>query len=165
MPLSDDCCDVSFELLTSLVGDGEVSLEVWSDSSSSAVKDPPLLLVKWHVVLDSQSVLVSTDVFVPEQGSTTAHLRSQLESDSVGNWLLWILSSLLVDPPGLVGSVVAIPEDDMSSLGIACPMDIETFLSIVLDVLLVLAEPSDSILVISSIGSDAGSSSDIESVS
>jgi hypothetical protein len=38
--------------------DGSVSVSKGSDSSGSPVKDPPLSVVSWVVVLDSESILV-----------------------------------------------------------------------------------------------------------
>jgi hypothetical protein len=45
----------------------------WSDSLGSGVKLPPLIAVEWIVVSDSQSELVSSDIFFPEQSSMSSH--------------------------------------------------------------------------------------------
>jgi len=47
------------------VGDGVVSLCVSSDGSGSSVKDEPLVVTEGSVVLDSQSVLMSSNMLVP----------------------------------------------------------------------------------------------------
>jgi len=47
---------------TVLDGDNEVSVGPGSDGSGSPVEDPPLFVVVWVVVLDSQSVLARSDV-------------------------------------------------------------------------------------------------------
>lgn len=44
-----------------------------SDGFGSPVKGPPLSAVTWAVVLDSQSVLMSSDVLMPEEGFTSSH--------------------------------------------------------------------------------------------
>lgn len=89
LPLSDNSSSVDDESLSSLVGDGIVSLQVWSDGSSSRVENEPLSLVPWLVIVDSKSVLVSTDVLMPEEGSSRSHSSSELESVSIFKWLSW----------------------------------------------------------------------------
>lgn len=72
----DSIVSVSSEIgvLNALINrDNSVSIGVGSDSSGSPVEGPPLLVVSWVVVLDSQSVLTSTDVLVPEEGSVLGH--------------------------------------------------------------------------------------------
>jgi hypothetical protein len=61
------------------------------------------------VVLDSQSVLVSSDVLLPVEGSVSSHSVLDLESDSVTKWIRWELWSSWLDVvgPGLVEAVVA----------------------------------------------------------
>ena len=39
----------------------------------SSVEGPPLLLVGWVVVVDSESVLVCTNVLVEDEGSVVGH--------------------------------------------------------------------------------------------
>lgn len=49
------------------------SVALWSDGLSSSVEDKPLLDVSWVVVLDSQSVLVTSDVLSHDKGSSVFH--------------------------------------------------------------------------------------------
>lgn len=72
-PLSDDSSSVDLESLSSLVGDGIVSFVNWSNGSSSSVKEPPLSDVPWLMVLDSESKLISTNMFMPEESSSVSH--------------------------------------------------------------------------------------------
>ena len=44
-----------------------------SDSLGSPVEDKPLSSVSWVVVLDSESVLLGTNVLMPEEGSVRSH--------------------------------------------------------------------------------------------
>jgi len=69
--LSDDSCNTDSEAIAVLVGDCEVSLGNCSDRSSSAVKSPPLSVVTWLSVSESESVLVTTNVLMPEEDPVT----------------------------------------------------------------------------------------------
>lgn len=62
---------------------------------SSSVIDPPSLWFSWVVVHDSQSVVVVSNVFVPEQVSASSHSRSDLESLVAIDWEASVLN--LVD--------------------------------------------------------------------
>jgi len=53
----------------------------------SSVEDEPLSVILWVVVSDSQSILISTDVFFPEEGSMRLHLGLYLELDSITEWV------------------------------------------------------------------------------
>jgi len=64
---------VSPALSIDLSGDDLVSVSHSSDGLGSPVEGPPLSVVTWVVVLDSQSVLVRSDVLMPEEGSVSAH--------------------------------------------------------------------------------------------
>lgn len=122
-PLSDDSRVSDVELLAGSVGDGEFLVRSSSDGSGSGVEHEPELLVKLLVVLqdldvelvDSQSELVSTDVFVPEQEPARFHVGLDVEHDIVGQWLMvsWLTGDG-VDSPAHVDKVVAIPPDDRS---------------------------------------------------
>ena len=68
--LSDGSSDSDSESLSSLVGDGVVSLGPGSDGLGSPVEGPPLLVVQWVAGSDSKSELVASDVLVPEEGSS-----------------------------------------------------------------------------------------------
>ena len=57
-------------VLSILNGDDKFSVVSRSDGSGSPVEHPPLLVVVWVVISDSESVLVSTDVLVIEESSS-----------------------------------------------------------------------------------------------
>jgi len=65
--------NIGSECSTDLVTDTIVSLVVGSDGLSSQVEGPPLFSVGWIVVLDSDSVLMSSDVFMVEHSSVSVH--------------------------------------------------------------------------------------------
>ena len=132
--LSDDSSSVDLESLSSLVGDGIVSSSNWSNGSSSSVKEPPLSDVPWLMVVDSKSVLTSTNVFMPEESSSVSHSCSDLESNFIVQWLSWPLLGSLVNPPGLVETVVAVVIDNPSLISVGFSVNIETFLCVVSDV-------------------------------
>lgn len=94
--LSNDSGSVNVESLSLLVRDSIVSSSVSSDGSGSSVEYPPLLVVPWLMILDSQSVLMSSNMLMPEEGSVSTHSRSDLESDSVIEWLSWPLDVSLI---------------------------------------------------------------------
>lgn len=92
--------------------------------------------------LDSESVLVSTNVFSDENGLGTSHLRSNLELDSTFQWLLWIVEALSVSEPSLVSTIMANPPVNMSVVNILSSMNIEASLTEISDSSSVLTEPS-----------------------
>ena len=122
------------ESLSSLVGDDEVFLVDWSDCLGSSVEEEPLVGLEWHVILDSQSILMSSNMLSVEECSSSFHSRSELELDSVVEWLSWPGLVLLIDPPGLAETVVAVVVDDVSVVGVGITLDLEALLSVVLDV-------------------------------
>ena len=133
--LSDGSGNVDSESLSSLVSDDKVSSGPGSDGLGSPVEGPPLLVVQWVVGSDSQSELVASDVLMPEEGSSVWHSGLDLELNSVAKWVSWVLSGLGVDVPGLVKSVVAVPEDDVSVVVVVSSVNVKTFLWQVSDVL------------------------------
>jgi len=112
---SDDNSDSSSEALSVLSRENVGSSGPGSDGSGSGIEGPPLLRALWVVVLDSDSVLVSSNVLSPEQGSVSAHSRFDLESFSISNWVWWVSEWDLwlgIDEPSLVDTVVAsVPVD------------------------------------------------------
>lgn len=58
---------------SSLVSKNVASSSPGSESLGSRIEGPPLLVVLWVVISDSQSVLMSTNVFVPEESSVGSH--------------------------------------------------------------------------------------------
>lgn len=111
--------------LTDFVTQAEFSSVESSDTLGSLVKGKPLLLVRWVVVLGSESVLVGTNVLSVVQSSVTSHLTLDLESDSRGEWLTWVVVSLLVDIPGLVKTLVALVPVDVSSMGVGVSVNVK----------------------------------------
>jgi len=76
----------------------------------------------WIVVLDSDSEVVSSNVFSPEQGSVSAHSRFDLESLTITDWVWWLFewdSWLGIDGPSLVDTVVALHPKDVVVVGIS----------------------------------------------
>lgn len=90
---SNHSSDVDVESLASLVCKCVASSAIGSDGLSSSVESEPLLLIIWVKVLNSESELVSTNVLVPEEGSSFSHSASDLELDSACQWLLWIFDA------------------------------------------------------------------------
>ena len=123
-----------------------------------------MVAVEGLVVLDSQSVLMSSNVLVDRQGSVVTHLGSDLESDSVVEWLSSPVDVLLIDVPALVETVVAVPEDNMSVVSVGSTVNIEAFATVVSDVSSLSRVPLDSLGVVTSPWSDGGSNSDSEAL-
>jgi len=86
---SDDSGLTDFVTHSVSVGDG-VSSPDGSDSSGSLVEGEPLLDASWKVISDSELVLVVSNMLFVEQGSVGAHLGSDLESNSILEWLSWV---------------------------------------------------------------------------
>lgn len=141
---SDNSSNVDLEALASLVGNSVLSLGEGSDGLSSGIEDPPLLVVVWIVVLDSESILVVSDVLSEVQGSLVGeHSRSDLELNSRSKWLNWVVNSLLVEVPSLVGSIVAVVPNGPSLVMVISTVDIEASSSNISDVLDASSVPSD----------------------
>jgi len=77
---------------------------------------------------------MSSNMLSVEECSSSFHSRSELELDSVVEWLSWPGLVLLIDPPGLAETVVAVVVDDVSVVGVGITLDLEALLSVVLDV-------------------------------
>jgi hypothetical protein len=86
------------------------------------------------------------DVLVPEDGSVSSKFGSDLELDSVVEWLVSVSSSNLVDVPGLVLVVVAWVEKNEVVLFVPVTIDVETKFSIVADVFASSVVPSDLVV-------------------
>lgn len=141
--LSNDSGSSNVESLTSLVGNSIASSGPGSDSVSSGVKGPPLLVVLWVVRSDSESVLVSTNMLMPEEGSSVGHSRSNLELSSVSEWVSWVVVALSVNNPSLVDTVVALVPDDVSMVRVRLSVNIEASHSHISNVSSGSIEPSD----------------------
>ena len=171
-PWSDNGVSTSNESSgANLSGDGEVSLVLGSDGLGSSVEDEPLLPFPWGVVPDSELVLVVTNVSaeVSIQSSVVSHLGSELEWSSI--WEGWVNVGdnnlevgSLDDSPALVGTVVAVPPDDVSHVMVVSTVDIQALATVVSDVSSGSTIDSDSLLDLSSPLSDDSWSSDVESL-
>ena len=92
-------------------------------------------VVIWHVVSDSESELVCTNVLLPEEGSSRFHQGLDLESDSVVEWESWVLLGLGVDGPSLVQTIVALVPDNVSVVGVLSSVDVKALVCVVSHVL------------------------------
>jgi hypothetical protein len=93
--------------------------------------------------MDSESILVSTNVLVPEEGLTSRHSGSDLESSAIWKWLSWPAHSSLVNVPGLVETIVASVVNDVSVVSVTVSVNIEAVVGSVSDVSSGSIEPSD----------------------
>lgn len=144
-----------------LVGNGKGHIGTRSDGSASSVEGEPLSLLFWVSVGNLQVELSTTNVVSSLDSSVSSHLGEDLELDSVGEWLLWILESLLVNLPALVLTIVAIVPDNMSVVGVGSTVDIEALASHVSEGLSVGVHPLGSLVDISLPWSDDGISSSL----
>lgn len=64
-------------------------------------------------------------MFVPSDSSVSSHLRFDLESKSISKWISWEVNTFLIDVPGLVQSIVALPVDNMSVVAVVVSMNIK----------------------------------------
>jgi hypothetical protein len=94
----------------------------------------PLLVLPWCIISNSDSVLVSTNMFSYLKGSIFRHSSSDSKSKTIVVWESGSLLTILVEPPALVGTVVAVPEDYVSVISVGSTMDIKAFFTVVLDV-------------------------------
>ena len=53
------------------------------------------------MTLDSQSILMATNMLGPEKGLSSSHLGSNCELDTIFEWISSEVNTLLVDCPGL----------------------------------------------------------------
>jgi len=61
---------------------------------------------------------VTTDVLLDNKRSLLWKSRSDLEFNSISEWLSWVSDTGSVEGPSLVGTVVAVVEDGMSVVGV-----------------------------------------------
>lgn len=121
------------------------------------------------MVLDGQLVLVSTNMHleVNIESSVLRHHRSELEWNSISKrWVLVLHNDLVVrgldEGPSLVGSVVAVPPDDVSHVSVAVTVNIEALSTVVSDVSSGSTIDSDLLFNLSSPLSDDSWSSNVE---
>lgn len=162
-PLSDNSCSSDVESLSLLVREGKVSSGVRSDGSGSSIEDKPSNLSKLITtsvlldveVADSQSVLLSTDVLGLEQVLSCVQGRSDVECDSILQWLSisWLVGDG-VDAPALVGSVMAVVPDDILVMKVLSLVNIKTLVSKISDVLSVTTVEFDLLSLLTTEASD-----------
>jgi hypothetical protein len=147
LPWSNDSGSVDVVSLTKLVSQDVVLSVVSSDSLSSVIKVEPLLLVFWVVVLDSESVLVTTDVFSPGDSSVACHLALELELDAIGKWIRWVFNTDSVHVPAHSSTISALTPKGVSVLVIVTTTDIKAVVTVVSDVSVVTGEESHLLVV------------------
>lgn len=96
---SHDSSVCNFHVLTLLVRQSVISLDIGSDGSGSMIKDVPLVVISWFVILKSQSVLVCTNMFLHNDSSSSSHIASDLESLFIIERLFSSEGSCLVNSP------------------------------------------------------------------
>lgn len=106
------------------------------------VEDPPLLRVIRVVVSDSESVLVTTDVLTPEEGSVGLQLSLKLEFDTILEWLLWPFDALDVDLPSLSSMVSAHPVGNSVLVSVGEAVRSDDVVAPILDLVLSVEERS-----------------------
>lgn len=104
--------------ITEIVRDRLSSVVEPSGGVSSLVMGEPLALVLWVEGHTSEVFHSSSGVLHDANGETTLHLVSDSEPDSVGSWPSWDVITLSVNIPTLVLSIVASPEDNVSSMSV-----------------------------------------------
>lgn len=130
------------------------SVDGRSEGLGSPVEDEPLFSVSWVVVSDSESVLVSSEMLSHVEWSLRFHLGSDLNHDGISDWVSGVFWHVSIVVPGLVKTVVAVVEDNMSVMCIRVSVNIEALLGEVSDV------SSGSIVPNSSVVDLFGGSSD-----
>lgn len=147
-PVSYNSSDSNSELISSLIGDNLLSISSSTDGLGPVIEDEPLLVVPWRVVLDSKSVLMTTDVLAPEQCSVCAHLRLDLEPNSIPEWISWNMDSLSVDDPSLGWMVSTNPPGDSMVISVLPTMSGQIEVTEILDLLLSVIEGSLILVVL-----------------
>ena len=109
------------------------------------------------MVLDSESILLSTDMFMVEQSFSSIHSGSDLELLSITKWLLMESMADLIDVPSLVQTIMASVIDNMSVPVVVSSMNIKAVATVVADVLSLACIPSDSGVVCTVPWSDCNS--------
>lgn len=105
--------------------DGPSSVAKPSDGLGSSVVGEMLASVIWIKVHNSDVLLVTISVLSNTGSETSVDLGSDGKSDTVTSWPFWSIDALSIDVPGLVETVVASPEDDVSSVVIVTSVNIK----------------------------------------
>lgn len=146
-PLLQNCESVVSHGHVELGSNDEVFHFVGSDGPGSGIEEPPLSWVVWSVVLDSESVSVDVDFLMEEDRSSSWELRSQLELDTVGEWLLLEDELGLVKNPSLVLGVLAFEVGDWGVVSVSVPLDVHAETTVVSQIVAAAVLPSDSVAV------------------
>lgn len=101
---------------------------------------------------------------MPFDWSLGGELGSDLELDSILDWVWWVLDSLGVDLPSLVKAVVALVPVDMSVVSVGVTMDIQASNSQISDVSSASLEPSDLLDSLALVDSNDGCETVVEPV-
>lgn len=123
-----------------------------SDSLSSPVKDEPLISIVWIVINEFDiAVDVSSD------WSLGLHSGSDLEFDTIFEWISWVRDSLGINLPCLPGSVLTSVPTQVSVVRVVSSNNVEASNTDISDVLSSSIEPSDSLDVFSGVSSNNSS--------
>jgi len=117
-----------------------VSVSNRSDGLSSPVEDEPLVSVIWVVIPQSE-----VGVEECSDWSLVTHLSSDLELNSISNWISWVSDSLKINLPSLVLSVGASGPLDVIVGGVLASYNIQASDTHVSNVSSASIEPSDSL--------------------
>jgi len=159
--LSHDSVGTIGEALASSSGHCESDVRCSSDCLCPVVELEPLLDVVWVVGVDSQQVLVVSNVTTQEESSVACHLGLQLEL--VASWVegwVGVSYSGSVKDPLLTCSWVAGPEDDVSVLMVGLTIHIKALASVVPQVRVRTLPESEVLVDFTSPRTDHSSNSD-----
>lgn len=124
-----------------------------------------MLHVSWLVVLDSDSVLLATDVLVPHECFASAHSGSDLEHSTVyDHFTWWVLAGSLIDDPRLAVTLVAVVVDNVLVVLVVSAVDIKALEAVVLDVVISTSVPLDLLGVVTSVLANGSSNSNVEAL-
>lgn len=106
--------------------DGPISVGNPSNRFGSGIICEMLAIVIWVKVHNSDVLLVMSSVSPNAKCETSSlKLGSDCECDTVTSWPFWSIDAISVDVPGLVETVMASIEDNMSSMVVVISMDIK----------------------------------------
>jgi hypothetical protein len=84
-----------------------------------------LLVEAWVIVHDSQSVLMTTNMFMIEKSSVSSHSRFDLEFNSVSQWISSVVKWFSVKVPSLISTIVANPVNDFFVISVSSSVNIK----------------------------------------
>jgi len=137
-------------MVSVLVRDSLSSVRPGSDGSGSSVEDEPLPVVSGIVVPDSESELVTSDVFFPVESHSPVSSVLDLELDSVSEWLVWPVDSSSVKIPSLGSAVVAVPPVGVHMVSVVRSVDHKAEVSVVPDTSSVTSPVADLLVKVAS---------------